>query len=360
VNGLRNLHRRLVADGPCGLPERVLYAFLVALSWVFALLSWVRRTLYRFGLLSVYRASVPVVSVGNLTAGGTGKTPMVDYVVKLLLARNRRVAVVSRGYGGSGFGPVGVVCAGDGPLLPPRVCGDEPYLLARRNPTAVVLVAPRRADGIRVAVERFGADVVVLDDGFQHLAVARDLDIVLLDARRPFGNRHLLPAGLLREPPTALRRAGLVALTRSDGCEGAGLRLDVPLVRCRHRLADEAVALDGAHIPLATLAGRRLVAFAGIADPEGFFSALVARGVHPLRTLPLSDHVVYDRELLEALCDAAATADFLVTTEKDGVKLAADQLPVICCQIPMTLEFYDEGSLLLQRALGAVIPQEMP
>jgi len=359
MGGLRGLHRRLSASGPRGAGEHLLYVVLLPFSWMFGLLACLRRYLYRLGVLSVYRAPVPVVSVGNLSVGGTGKTPMVDYVVKLLLARNRRVGVVSRGYGGGDFGAVGVVSAGDGPLLSPEICGDEPYLLARRNPTAIVLVAPRRADGIRMAVERFGADVIVLDDGFQHLAVARDLDIVLLDASRPFGNGRLLPAGLLREPPSSLRRAGLVVLTRSDGSEDVDVALDVPLLRCRHRLAEEAVALDGARMPLADLGGRRLVAFAGIADPGGFFSELADRGLHPFQRVALPDHVTYDRQTLELLRAAAISADFLVTTEKDGVKLTADQLPVTCCQIPMTLEFFAEGSLLLQRALGAVIPQEM-
>jgi len=355
---LRDLHRRIATSDPRGVGEQLLCALLVPFSWLFGLLACLRRYLYRLGVLATYRASVPVISVGNLAVGGTGKTPMVDYVVKMLLARNRRVAVVSRGYGGGGFGPVGVVCAGEGPLLAPAICGDEPFLLARRNPTAIIIVAPRRADGIRMAVERFGADVIVLDDGFQHLAVARDLDIVLLDARHPFGNGQLLPAGILRESASALRRAGLVILTRSDGSEEVGMTLEVPLLRCRHRLADEAVALDGARIPLSNLTEKRLVAFAGIADPDGFFAELDASCLHPGRRLPLPDHVAYDRQALDLIHAAADSADFLVTTEKDGVKLTQDQLPVSCFQIPMSLEFYDDGPLLLQRAIGVVTPQE--
>jgi len=357
VSGLREAHRRIATGGPLRGVEKLLSAILIPCAWLFGMVASLRRCLYRFGALSVYRAPVPVISVGNLAVGGTGKTPMVDYVVKLLLASNRRVAVISRGYGGGGFGAVGVVCAGEGPLLSPRVCGDEPFLLARRNPQAIIIVAPRRADGIRTAVERYGAEVVVLDDGYQHLAVARDLDIVLLDATCPFGNGRLLPAGLLREPPSALRRSCLVVLTRSNGLEDPGVSLAVPLLRCRHRLADEAMTLDGTRLQLAQLAGRRLVAFAGIADPESFFSELGTRGLSLAQSLPLADHVVYDRQTLDAIGTAAATADFLVTTEKDGVKLAADQLPVTCCQIPMSLEFYAEGSLLLQRALSAVTTQ---
>lgn len=354
------LHRQLVTAGPRGLAQQMLFSLLRVAGWLYGLIGLLRRGLYRSGVLSVYRAPVPVVSVGNLTVGGTGKTPMVDYLVKWLSGHGRRVAVVSRGYGGQGSGRVGVVCAGKGPLLPPEVCGDEPFLLAQRNPRALVLIAPRRAEGIRLAVGRLAADVILLDDGFQHLAVARDLDIVLLDARRPFGNGYPLPAGVLREFPTALEQAGVVVLTRSDGSEDPALNLTCPLIRCRHRLAPEAVSLAGDKLPLAGLAGLRAAAFAGIADPENFFAALAAQGIELVRTLPLPDHAAYDSDTLALLVDAARDADFLVTTEKDGVKITAAQLPLPCYQIPMTLEFHAEGSFLLERALSAAINQEIP
>jgi tetraacyldisaccharide 4'-kinase len=360
MNRLFALHRQLVTAGPQGLAQKLLFLLLRVAGWLYGLIGLLRRKLYRAGLLSVYRAPVPVISVGNLTVGGTGKTPMVDYLVKWLLGHGRRVAVISRGYGGQGAGRVGVVCAGEGPLMPPENCGDEPYLLAQRNPRALVLIAPRRSEGIGLAVQRFAADVILLDDGFQHLSVARDLDIVLLDARRPFGNGHLLPAGVLREPASLPEQAGVVVLTRSDGSDAPPLKGNWPLVRSCHRLADEAVSLAGVRFPLKSLAGQRAVAFAGIADPDSYFAALAAEGLKLVRTLSLADHVAYDRATLALLADAARDADFLVTTEKDGVKLSAVQLPVPCYQTPMILEFFDEGSLLLERALNAVIPQEMP
>lgn len=360
MNRLLVLHRQLVRSGPRGLAQRQLFSLLRGAGRLYGLIGRLRRWLYREGILAVYRAPVPVVSVGNLTVGGTGKTPMVDYLVKWLSRQGRRVAVVSRGYGGQMSGRVGVVCAGEGPLLPPEVCGDEPYLLALRNPGALVMIAPRRSDGIRLAVERFAADVIVLDDGFQHLSVARDLDIVLLDARHPFGNGYPLPAGVLREFPAALAQAGVVVLTRSDGSEEPALNLDCPPLRCRHQLAAEAVSLAGDRLPLERLAGLRGVAFAGIADPENFFAALAAKGIHLVQTLSLPDHATYDRDTLVLLTSAARSADFLVTTEKDGVKITAAQLPVPCYQIPMTLEFHAEGSLLLERALRTAIHQEIP
>jgi tetraacyldisaccharide 4'-kinase len=296
--------------------------------------------------------------VGNLTVGGTGKTPMVDYLLKRLQEGGRRVAVVSRGYGGRVVGKVGVVCAGHGPLLEPGVCGDEPYLLARRNPTALVVVARRRADGIRHAIDHLSADTVLLDDGFQHLAVARDADIVLLDARRPLGNGRLFPAGTLRESPSVLKEATVMVLTRSEGDEPPPVAVPCPLVRCRHRLAGEAVALSGGTIPLSDLRGGRGVAFAGIADPESFFSALVAAGLQLQRTIPLPDHAVYDDATLDLLADAAREADFMVTTEKDGVKLHTLPWRIPCYQIPMTLDFFDQGSLLLEQVLAGVVNRE--
>jgi len=283
---------------------------------------------------------------------------MVDHLVKTLQRYGRQVAVVSRGYGGRGTSGVGIVCEGNGPLLGPDLCGDEPYLLARRNPGSLVLIARRRAEGIRLAVERFSADVIVLDDGFQHLAVARNLDVVLLDAHHPFGNGFLLPAGNLREPASELKRADLVVLTRSNGSETPPENLPGQPIRCRHRLADEAASLEGEIIPLGGLAGKRGAAFAGIAEPDKFFASLESAGLQIYRTIAFPDHEAYDSETMGLLADVAREADFLVTTEKDGVKIGLGQFPVPCYQVPMSLEFFDEGSLLLERALGAVVSQE--
>lgn len=209
MSGLQGFYRRLARNGPDSTAEQLLFAFLLPFSIIYRELIRLRAVLYRWRVFSSYKAPVPVISVGNLAVGGTGKTPVVDYLLKFCLAKGRRVAVVSRGYGGRKHSGVQIVSGGNGPLLEPEQCGDEPYLLARRNPQALVLVSPKRAQAIQQAVESLGAEVVLLDDGFQHLAVQRDVDIVLLDAQRPFGNGHQLPAGLLREPISALGRGDL-------------------------------------------------------------------------------------------------------------------------------------------------------
>jgi tetraacyldisaccharide 4'-kinase len=306
-----------------------------------------RALLYRTGVFSSYRAPRPVISVGNLTVGGTGKTPIVDAIVRHLLQRGERPAVISRGYGGQIRAGVAIVSRGDGhgPLLPAADCGDEPFLLARRNPQAVVVVAPRRRAGIEAAIRDCGATLIILDDGFQHLAVQRDLDILLLDARRPFGNGSLLPAGLLREPLTAYRRAQLCILTRDEAWAASAPFPALTTLRCRHRLATELVALDGSVQTAGDLSGRRGVAFAGIAAPAAFFLALKALGLQLIDTIALNDHADFANATLETLKHAAPTADFFVTTEKDGVKLRASDLPLPCFQALLELEFAPPGKL---------------
>lgn len=342
--------RRFAETGPGNLPERLLWLLLLPLGWLYGCLAWLRVWSYRCGWRSIYRASVPVVSVGNLTVGGTGKTPTVDSVVRFFLQHGARVAVVSRGYGSTV--KRGVMIVGDGsgvgPTLSPQNCGDEPFLLARRNPSAVVLVAPKRREGVELAVARFGADVVVLDDGFQHLAVARDLDIVLLDASHPFGNGAVLPAGLLREFPSALQRGQLFILTRCAGHETLLPPLPGPLLRSRHQLSPQFLGLDGATLNATEFQGRRVVAFAGIASPEHFFAGLRSLGLVLSATLAFPDHAAYDAGMLAEIKQAAAGADFCVTTEKDGVKLRPAQLPLPCYQAPLELVLEQPEILVAQ------------
>ncbi len=342
MNALLELHRRMARNGPRTPAERLLFAVLLPLSALYGLVGVVRVKFYRLGVFRRYRAPVPVISIGNLAAGGTGKTPTVDFVLKFFQRQGIRAACVSRGYGGRKIAGVGTVCRGHGPELSPDLCGDEPYLLARRNPGSVVLVAPRRSDGVRKAVENFGARIVVLDDGFQHLAVKRDLDIVLLDGRNPLGNGCPLPAGDLREFPAALSRGHLFLLTRWHSSSPAPPEVPGPLLRSRHVLAGDAFSLQGERVDLERLRGRRGVAFAGIADPHGFFRQLEDAGLQLSRRLALPDHEPYGPELRGRLSAACGDADYLVTTEKDGVKLDGQAFPIPCYQVPMVLEILEE------------------
>ncbi|MDW7643591.1 MAG: tetraacyldisaccharide 4'-kinase [Desulfuromonadales bacterium] len=332
--------------GPQGVLDRLLLGLLIPLGWLYGLAGLGRAPLYRWGILPSFRASVPVLSVGNITAGGTGKTPVVDAIVKHFLAKGLRVAVVSRGYGGTLKEGVGVVSAGEGPQLTADLCGDEPFLLARRNPQALVFVARKRADGVRTAVEHYQAELIILDDGFQHLAVQRDVDILLLDGSKPLGNGQVLPAGLLREFPSAVKRADLLVFTRCPEVSNPPSiprhQGKKPAFYSQHLLASEATSLTGDVVPLTRLQTKKGVAFAGIADPISFFGALAAKGLRLAENLALSDHVVYDEQLLKRLRCLAKEADYLVTTEKDAVKLDQTDFGIPCYQVPLAVQLFEE------------------
>ncbi|BCA80116.1 tetraacyldisaccharide 4'-kinase [Desulfuromonas sp. AOP6] len=351
-------HRRLVLQGPDGFLDLLLLGVLIPLGWLYGLVGLCRAALYRCGVLSSFRSPVPVISVGNITAGGTGKTPVVDALVKHFLSQGLRVAVVSRGYGGALQERVGVVSVGEGPQMAADLCGDEPFLLARRNPQALVFVARKRADGVRTAVERYQAERIILDDGFQHLAVQRDVDILLLDGSKPLGNGQVLPAGLLREFPSAVKRADLLVFTRCP--EGSGspsappLYAEKPAYYSQHLLASEAISLAGEVVPLARLQTKKGVAFAGIADPTSFFEALAAKGLLLVENLALSDHVVYDIQLVKRLSRLAEGADYLITTEKDAVKLDLGDFSVPCYQVPLAMHLFDEEGFF--QKLHQIIP----
>lgn len=338
---------RHFAEEPLSSKTFLPWLCLLPFSLLYGAIQRLRVLLYHFGVLRSYRAPIPVISVGNLTAGGAGKTPVVDALVRYLLQRGERPAVVSRGYGGQIRSGVAIVSYGDGcgPRLQASECGDEPFLLARRNPQAIVVVAPCRRVGIKAAIREGAATLIILDDGFQHLAVQRDLDLLLLDARRPLGNGSLLPAGLLREPLSAHRRADLCILTRDETLAAPAPFATPVTLRCRHRLAPEFVALDGTVQNSADLSGRRGVAFAGIANPDHFFVALSSLGLDLVATIALNDHVVFTPATLEMLEQAAVGADFFVTTEKDGVKLSPSDLSLPCFQAPLDLEFSPAGQL---------------
>jgi tetraacyldisaccharide 4'-kinase len=257
------------------------------------------------------RLPVPVVVVGNLAVGGTGKTPFVIWLVEALRARGHRPGVVSRGYGGQVRRYPSCVTEDTDPAC----CGDEPALLARRLRVPVA-VAPDRVAAARALVEAAAVDVIVADDGLQHYRLARDLEICVVDGVRGLGNGSLLPAGPLREPPARLQGVNLVVVN------GGSWRTSLaPCVAMRLRL-EEALALrDGARRPLAQFAGRRVHAVAGIGHPARFFAALRAAGLEPIEH-PFPDHHRF------VPADLAFGDDLpVLMTEKDAVKCTAFAAP---------------------------------
>jgi tetraacyldisaccharide 4'-kinase len=279
------------------------------LGWLFRGVVALRAFLYRRGVLRAGRAAVPVVVVGNITVGGTGKTPVAAWLARQLTLRGHRVGVVLRGYGGRTSDQPRIVTADSDPAE----VGDEALLHALRQPHVVVVGRDRVAAAMRAAEE--GAEVVVCDDGLQHLRLARDCEVAVVDGSRGLGNGHLLPAGPLREPASRLDRVhALVVTKRSDSLTPAVVTLGPLRATMRLRLGEAVNLLSGERRALDRFQQREVQAVAGVGNPQAFFDALRAAGVR-IAAHPLADHAALDPG--RPPCPADAT---VLMTEKDAVK----------------------------------------
>lgn len=313
--------------------SRFLRWLLVPSALVYALVQRMRAWLYRTGILTTRKLPCPVISIGNITVGGTGKTPVTAHIARLLMAQGLKVAVLSRGYGGTLEGQTAIVSAGSGPLFSADQCGDEPFLLASSVPGLVVVIGADRHAAGQLALKECRPDIFLLDDGFQHLRLHRDLNILLLDCTRPFGNGWTLPAGLLRESRRAAGRADLVVLTRCpEGSTATSPVPGKPWCRARHDLGDLLPLTGGEPLQFEALRNSKVVAFSGIAEPQAFIDGLRQQGVQVVASLRFPDHVVYNDDRLAEIEELVKTfaADYAITTEKDGVKL--DRLPEASAQ----------------------------
>ncbi len=303
-----------------GVGGRLGYLALRPLSTVFGVAVGLRQLGYRVGVLRTRRAPIAVVSVGNLVVGGTGKTPLTLWLARMLAARGLRTAIVSRGYGGSAAG-VTVVSSGTGPAAAPAAVGDEPVMLAKSF-SGPVITAARRADGAAAAAA-LGCQLVVLDDGFQHRALARAFDLVAVDGRRG----PLLPAGPMREPVQALRRADAIVLV--DGEDGEAQIRDLPEAIPTYRMRFDAVALVESRerrwfeLHIGHLATRRIVAVSGVERPDRFYALLRRYEAVIDEVFEYPDHHAYTAEDWQRIARRGHSADLIVTTEKDLVKLEA-------------------------------------
>ncbi|MFZ0724668.1 MAG: tetraacyldisaccharide 4'-kinase [Desulfobacterales bacterium] len=362
----RRIERVMHADAPCARGAPVFLLTLASLLYGAAVR--LRARAYRSGRLAGRRLPCQVISIGNITVGGTGKTPLAYYLAERLQQSGRRCAVVSRGYKGGAEKSGGIVSNGRRMIMPAAAAGDEPFLLATRLLAAAVpvVVGRNRYAAGMLALKHFNPEVILLDDGFQHLRLARDIDLVLLDARRPLGNGHLLPRGILREPAAALARGDIFILTRvAPGAGGSAFdprlrrRLNRrPLYRSVHvpELVDwtEAgrcrAARDATRQPAHDtdrLAGRRVFAFAGIADNGEFANAIRRLNGDLKGFMEFADHHAYNDRDVAALLRAArrSGAEVVCTTEKDAVRLGhRRQWPIDLAVLGVRISFGDDAA----------------
>jgi tetraacyldisaccharide 4'-kinase len=308
-----------------------------------------RGVAYRKGWFKTNRLSRPVVSIGNLTVGGTGKTPLVAHLAERLLALGWKPSILSRGYGRRSGAKLIAVEPASGRAPDPREIGDEPALLACKLPEVPIVVGSDRYRAGRLAESRFGVDVHILDDGFQHLALARDVNIVVLDATQKLAEDALLPAGRLREPLAALKRANFAVLSRTEfdallDAEGLLNKANpqMRIFRSRTRLAKILDVAQNMNNEPEAWKGRRVLAFCGIGNARAFFDDARKWGLSLVAEKAFRDHHVYTRAELDRLSESARAmgASALITTEKDIMNLPPGwkpQIPLGACVIQTEL-----------------------
>lgn len=330
---------------------------LPPLSLLYGAVTRTRLSLYRRGTFHTTKLDRPVISIGNITTGGTGKTPLVEWVARTVASHGKKVCILTRGYGRKDPHLQVIVSDGYGILASPAEAGDEPYLLATKltGHAAVISSADRIAAG-EEAIKDFGTECFVLDDGFQHLRLARDLNIVTIDATNPWGGGKLLPYGRLREAPEGLSRADCVVITRSDQADDVEkLRTEIarlvngrPIFKSQMRPV-RVVSLKNGSGTLAAPA--RVAAFCAVGNPESFFRNVRQSGYEIGLQRSFPDHHVYSQAEIDSLIRDAGGSS-LITTAKDAVKLRALAFSAPCyvMEIEIAIENAEEFMRLVVAA----------
>ena len=335
---------------------------LPPLSLLYGAVTRTRLSLYRRGTFVTTRLERPVISIGNITTGGTGKTPLVEWVARMLAAKGKKVCILTRGYGRKDPHLQVIVSDGYGVLTSPLEAGDEPYLLATNlSGLAAVISSADRIAAAHEAINDFGSDCFVLDDGFQHLRLARDLNIVTIDATNPWGGGSLLPYGRLRENREGLSRADCVVITRCDQVRSLdALRSEIlkfagerPIFHSHMRMSRVSSLKNG---PAALSSPARLAAFCAIGNPLAFFEHLRRAGYELVLERSFPDHHVFTQEELDSLIAAAKKvgANSLITTAKDAVKLRTLSFSVPCyvLEIEVSIENGEELARMINDAVS--------
>lgn len=339
-------------------------AYILSLIYRLVIVSLSR--LYASKFFPEVRLSCPVISVGNITVGGTGKTPCVIWLAQMLQKHGYKPAVLSRGYGSHGSGPVNIVSDGRNILLSGAMAGDEPLLMARTLPGVPVITGPKRLLTGRTAIDKFRVNVLLCDDAFQHRQIYRDINIVLLDSLAPLGNGYLLPRGPLREPPSALGRADVIIATRGDVTGETDSLIaelaqagNIPLFRSIHRACAVIRGDYALQLPLNELRGKKIYAFAGIGKPSSFKKSILDIGAQVVSFDIFPDHHRYNRQELEKISNnfSQSGADLILTTEKDAMRLQefADFIPTVYL-MRISIEIVPDRDLLEKYILEKLRP----
>jgi len=357
-NYLVKLIQEKGADRDQPFSVNVFLGVLKGVSVVFALIVSLRYLFYRIGLLRHFPLGIQVISIGNVTAGGTGKTPVTEIFARTLASEGRKVAILSRGYRRKEapfwqrlftqvVDPPLVVSDGKRVLLDSETGGDEPYMLASNLPGVAVVVDRNRVKAGRYAIKRLGCDTIILDDGFQYQKLRHSIEVVLVDSTNPFGNGNMLPRGILREPVRHLKRADIIFLTKCRG-DVTAVREEIrkynttaEIVECNHTPKVLKDVWSREEYPLSWLEGRTTCTLSGIASPKGFENSLRQLGAKVIWCERYADHHRYDSsEVLYALNRTADMgADALVTTEKDAVRFPRfETTPVKCLYLRIAIE----------------------
>jgi tetraacyldisaccharide 4'-kinase len=362
---METFYLEVVLEERHGKRASLLRGLLFVLSKVFLVVIRIRRFLYNVRILRDSTLGVQVIAIGNLTYGGTGKTPVVEKFARALQDEGRKVAILSRGYRSKPVPthvwlmnklllrddttPPRVVSDGKSLLLDSDMAGDEPYMLASNLKDVVVLVDKDRVKSGRYAIAKFGCDTLLLDDGFQYWRLrGRRQDIVLVDCQQPFGNEELIPRGKLREPPSELKRASAVFITKSDGKTEelrqriALLNPTASIIECIHHPLYLEDVFTGQRVDLSAILGQKVASLSGIAQPESFEQSLVNLGASLVYSKRFADHHRFSQqEILNTINRSKKRqADMIVTTQKDAVrfpKIDRRDLPIYFMRVEIKI-----------------------
>lgn len=333
---------------------------------LYELVIRIRVILYEHNYLQSKELSKTVISIGNITLGGTGKTPLVEYIAKYLSDENLETAIVSRGYKRKDRSKkILVVSDGKKTLASIEEAGDEPFMLAEKLKGVKILVGSNRFESGKLAIEKLSCDVILLDDGFQHLKLKRDLDIVVIDATDPFSNGEVVPRGRLREPLYGLKRAQMVIVTRSDNYLNrdlifnvlSNLELNVPVIYAYHDFVGLRELFTNKPAPIRKLINAKVAVVCALGNPKVFLDDLAHYQAKIISKHIFIDHHPYQQSDIDQIISQAKAlgADFIVTTEKDAVKLKPFSFDLPIYIVEIKVDFEDEvrlKSILLRAVMG--------